>query len=214
MWKEVLEHGMAIGGQRDLSTEYRTKPWTFAVSGSLPLVHLVHDYRAWKSSVEEKRAMPKSLAMIESAVVCVALTACRKGSFGRWDEIHHLSKENRNEWKTALQSVQSDPQSKARLQKLESQTTLSSESHIGAITSSNFSLSTGKVSAIASISLWAYLDTICSEEKEEEEEEEGRGARSVMKRERNPIPVQGLVLVRNVQGGVARAASLQVVSLS
>ncbi|UZJ57247.1 hypothetical protein CBS101457_006567 [Exobasidium rhododendri] len=208
LWREIIGHGMQLSSlveSVDPSAEMAA-PWTFAVANEASLDGLVRDYQAWRGkSTCEDATTPLPLLKVKSAVVCVKLTACRKGSFARWDEIHHLKKEEREMWKVALQSVQCDRHSKAILQKLESQQSLSAESHIGSVTTSNFSLSNGKVSALASISLLAYLDIVSMDGVAE--------ATTSTKRERNPIPLHALVVVKDIQGGLCRAASLTVVSL-
>jgi len=204
LWMEVIRHGWNVSNVED-SRDDHSLPWTFALTKSLPIDALTQDYQVWKTGGDKDGKSSSLLKLIKSALICVKLTACRKGSFDRWDEIHYLDEAERKTWKKAFQVVQQDSHSKSVLQKLESKAPPSSNTHIGSVTTSNFSLSNGKTSALASISLLAYLEIITSEVVEE--------VVGSHRKERNPIPVQNLVLIKSIQGGVHRAASIQAVSL-
>ena len=74
---------------------------------------------------------------------------------------------------------------------------------MGAVTTGDYALAEGRGRAVASMSLLAWLEL---ERREATLVAEAAPHRWGL-RKRNPVPLAHLVLVRNVQGGVLRAAS-------
>lgn len=202
LWVDVVRQGQNVALSH-LDRDENTIPWLLATTTTSSLDSLTQAYRSWNHNLT---MIPDSLLIVKSALVCVKLTACRKGVISKWDEIHFLDKVQQAKWKKALFQVQKDSHSKLALQKLESQPLPSSQTHIGSVTTGNFNLSNGKVSAIASISLLALLEIITAQE-------EPSNITLDTKKIRNPIPLDNLVLIKSCQGGICRAASLQIVSL-
>lgn len=150
---------------------------------------------------------------ISRALVCVRVTACRKGAFGPFAEIHHLREKDAVHWRETLEAVekQKEHRDEAELHRLESKRA-AKDTLVGAVTTGDYSLSRGRGQAIASISLIAWLDLVKRDatrgQAVTEEKETGR------EKQRNPIPLDKLVIVRNVDGGVCRAASLDLIHLA
>lgn len=194
LWTDVVQNGQQVAMVPQDGQEQES-PWMFASTAALSIDSLLLAYQSGSLSA-------CTLQLIKSALVCVEVTACRKGSFAKWDEVHFLDKVQQGKWKSALLQVQQDSHSKTILQRLESQAGPSSPSHIGSVTTGNFALSRGKVSAFASVSLLAFLELSTMEEND------GMAVKC-----RNPIPLDNLVLVKSVQGAVHRVANLRLASL-
>ena len=206
LWIEVAGHGCKMANVDDSSTDPGL-PWMLSPSQTVPLAFLVEQFRAWRDGAAAKLPPPQWLLRTRAALICVKVTACRKGAFAKWDEIHSLDKFRVENWRAALMQVQGDAHSKSALRALEQQRPPLSATQIGSITTANFCLSRGKATAIASISLLAYLDIVTSQTSTPSAGTEEHTS------ERNPIPLDNLVLIKSVHGGVNRAASLQAVSL-
>lgn len=217
LWLEIVRNGVnySLGNNNELiKSPAKGSPWLFA-SGrySFTLSELVGMYRDWiKREKADDSSLPFVSLILElrHALIVVRLTACRRGAFERWDEIHSLSCEGSQKWRSALQATQDDKYQRDQLQKLE-QKGLKDSSHIGSITTGQFALSDGKGKAIGSISLLAYLQIIWNEQQfNGTNEHASASTKGVV---RNPITLSNLVLIRSTKGGPMRAASMEAVSL-
>lgn len=204
LWVDIVKQGQYIALSH-VKKDEKLFPWLLATTTTSSLDSLTQAYQHWNRTSTTQ--IPESLSLVKSALICVKLTACRKGVISKWDEIHFLDKIQQAKWKKALLQVQEDSHSKVILQKLESQPLPSSQTHIGSVTTGNFNLSNGKVSAFACISLLALLEILNIQGEHSNDTHEFQKIR------RNPIPIDNLVLIKSCQGGVNRAASLQIVSL-
>ncbi|MCO5565251.1 hypothetical protein L7F22_018924 [Adiantum nelumboides] len=151
LWLEVVRNGMiySIGKNSEhIKNPAKRPPWLFAngkQSNTLP--DLIKVYGLW---IEREKPVISTLPFVplilglRRALLVVHLTACRRGAFERWDEIHAMSYEQSERWKSALQATQEDKYQREQLQKLEQKGIKDSNNHIGSITTGQFALSNGK----------------------------------------------------------------------
>ncbi|PWN31634.1 POPLD-domain-containing protein [Meira miltonrushii] len=217
LWLEVVRNGMvySIGDNSEhIKNSAKGSPWLYAgVSRSFTLHVLIEMYGDWikrDKAVESSLPFVPLISQLSRAILVVRLTACRRGAFERWDEIHSLSYEQSQRWRSSLQATQDDKYQRDQLQNLE-QKGVKGSSHIGSITTGQFALSNGRGKAIGSISLLAYLQIAWHEQQfNSTTQPTSNGTKAVV---RNPIPLSNLVLIRSTKGGPMRAASMEAVSL-
>lgn len=151
---------------------------------------------------------------ISRALVFVRVTACRKGAFGPFAEIHHLREKDARHWRETLEAIERQKESgdEVELHRLESKRP-AKDTLVGAVTTGDYSLTKGRGQAVASISLIAWLDLVKRDATRMTDVVAEELNQEKVKR-RNPIPLHRLVVVRNTDSGVSRAASLDLVHLA
>lgn len=143
-----------------------------------------------------------------STLVPVILHASRKGAFGECATLHLPAVADVPRWRSALDPPTREKDAAARhLLELENS---AAGPPIGAVTTGDYALASGSGRASAVVRLDAWL-ALC--ERERERESEYSGARQWGRLKRNRVPLQHLVLVRNVDTPVVRAASAQLARL-
>lgn len=220
LWLEIVRNGtitcLGKNGEHIKNTAKRP-PWLFTSGiNAITLSDLIDQYQFWVQSgkpVNHPFPIFPFLLELRRALLMVRLTACRKGTFERWDEIHSVSKEESMKWRSALQATQDDKNERDQLKKLE-QNDSNNSTHIGSITTGQFALSFGKGKAIGSISLLAYLEIVRqNNDFKSTNEETNLSSNNINAAVRNPIPLSNLVLIRSTKGGPMRAASMEAIPL-
>lgn len=218
LWREIVKSGKSCKGFSEIytsrngteeksddtkicradSVQIFQEPWLFvdpSQSYISDLCEVIGSHHSSKSYL---------LQVLSSALVCVKLTACRRGTFSKWDEVHLMDYENSKSWYDALRQVQNDRNARGSVQILESKGVPTSSSLVGAVTTGHFTLSEGKTTALASMSLIAFLELKLRRFPTLHMEEPVR----------NPVPLSSLVIVRSpLGGGMCRAASVELISL-
>lgn len=237
-WAEALQNGASLLSPKVKAPVVNSKacvpsspqPWLFDSRRNTLMDDLRNAYGTWINdlALDPLSPMPFVLQTCRNALLSVKVTACRRGTFEMWDEVHYMPDDaDAAAWRAALIDVQHDKYTREKLQRLEqrglrkgSNNSSGSRraSHIGAITTGNFSLSSGKSTAIASVSLLAYIAlTVRNENTSVADGHVGTNAATNTSGSstcRNPVPTQSLALVRPVRGGGSvRAVSLAPVDL-
>lgn len=134
--------------------------------------------------------------------VPVLLTACRRGAFDVPATLHMLATlDDVRTWHAALDPPTSQRDAaRKRLADLE-RVPVAASSAVGSVTTGDYALALGRGRALASISVYAWL------ELERREPLLAPPPRVWGLRKRNPVPLSHLILVRDVAGGPVRAAS-------
>ncbi|WFC95180.1 ribonuclease P [Malassezia brasiliensis] len=147
-------------------------------------------------------AVPPSLPVLRNSLVRVLLIACRRGAFQSVSTLHlPPTMADTRAWRAALDPPTREKQAaRSALDALERSVP---EPFVGAVTTGDYALADGRGRAVASMSLLAWMEL---ERRETALAAEATPHRWGL-RKRNPVPLAHLVLVRNVQGGVLRAAS-------
>ncbi|KAI3628517.1 ribonuclease P [Malassezia furfur] len=147
-------------------------------------------------------AVPPTLPVLRNSLVRVLLIASRRGAFQSISTVHlPPTMADTRAWRAAL-----DPptrEKEAARTALDTLERAAPAPFVGAVTTGDYALAEGRGRAVASMSLLAWLEL---ERREATLVAEAAPHRWGL-RKRNPVPLAHLVLVRNVQGGVLRAAS-------
>lgn len=140
------------------------------------------------------------------ALVPVLLCASRKGAFGECATVHLPAEQDVPTWRAALNPpTREKAAAAARLQQLENSGAVGPQ--IGAVSTGDYALQSGSGRAHACIRLdaWRILA--------ERERGYANGARQWGRLKRNRVPLERLVLVRNADSHVLRAASASLAQL-
>lgn len=146
--------------------------------------------------------VPPTLPVLRNSLVRVLLVASRRGAFQSISTVHlPPTLADTRAWRAALDPPTREKEAaRAALDALER--TMPAP-FVGAVTTGDYALADGRGRAVASMSLLAWMEL----ERREATLADETTPHHWGLRKRNPVPLAHLVLVRNVQGGVLRAAS-------
>ena len=213
LWRDALRHGAhadvcaaPVAAPVDPASWARLKEGVPHASGAQHTRYVsLWTRRAYQDGVVlPGHSVPRPT--VHHALVPVLLIASRRGAFQAVATVHIPSTlQDTKAWRAALDPpTRLKDSARSYLDALERS---APTPHVGAVTTGDYALADGRGRAVASMSLLAWLEL---ERREEALAAEAAPHRWGL-RKRNPVPLTHLVLVRNPQGGVLRAASARLI---
>lgn len=213
-WRDALQHGAVDGpapAQLTAVPVLASWPRLLAALQKAPGPDMYTRYVSlWTRHTYDggvsRLPLAPAISTLCQSVVPVLLVACRRGAFHELATLHlPPTLEAAHAWRAAL-----DPPTRlkdAARADLDALERAPPAPYVGAVTTGDYSLADGRGRAIGSMSLLAWLEL----ERREEALRAAAAPKAWGLPKRNPVPLSYLVLVRNAQGGVVRAASARLV---